>query len=73
MTPRSEAVRQKKDCPFVAVQRKTQNEESALDATKWSGAPKKDCPFVAVLFLARHKELESLTFGSVDQRSIQLS
>ena len=23
--------------------------------------------------LARHKELESLTFGSVDQRSIQLS
>ena len=44
MTPRSGAVRQKKDCPFVAV-----------------------------LFLARHKELESLTFGSVDQRSIQLS
>lgn len=25
------------------------------------------------LFLARLKELESLTFGSVDQRSIQLS
>ena len=38
---------------------------------KRSGAPKKDCR--SSPFLARHKELESLTFGSVDQRSIQLS
>ncbi len=30
-------------------------------------------PFCTVFFSARHKELESLTFGSVDQRSIQLS
>ncbi len=44
MTPRSGAVRQKKDCPFVAVQRKTQNEASAPYGTKWSGAPKKGLP-----------------------------
>ena len=73
MTPRSGAVRQKKDCPFVAVQEKRKTKEAR--PTERSGAvrQKKDCPFVAVLFLARHKELESLTFGSVDQRSIQLS
>ena len=28
---------------------------------------------VCAVFVARPKELESLTFGSVDQRSIQLS
>ncbi len=34
---------------------------------------KKRKPNLRLAFLARLKELESLTFGSVDQRSIQLS
>ncbi len=39
-----------------------------------NGNPKKKVLFkLNKTYLARRKELESLTFGSVDQRSIQLS
>ena len=39
-----------------------------------NGNPKKKVLFMLnKTYLARRKELESLTFGSVDQRSIQLS
>ena len=46
------------------------------NGTKWAKNLKNGkikTTVMTVVFLARPKELESLTFGSVDQRSIQLS